>query len=69
MEVFRALQSIELSRRNLETLLASLDVDPEDNVHAINRQGWTVYAVENEAHYGKRLPGKMPPHIEEAIKR
>ena len=52
---------LELSRRNLETLLAKLD-DP-DSVRTLISPGMpgepmiAVVAVENEAHYSDRAPG------------
>lgn len=50
---------LELTRRNLETLLAKLDdplsvrtlVDPDDFIE--------VMAVENDAHYKTRPPGEV----------
>ena len=50
---------LELTRRNLEVLLAKLDdpeskatlVDPDDKI--------AVRAVENEEHYSDRPPGQM----------
>lgn len=56
---------LELTRRNLETLLAKLDdpnsrrtlikwEDPEDGDAHIE-----VVAVENEAHYSERAPGAV----------
>lgn len=54
-----ALPTLELTRRNLEGLLAKLD-DPGsqrtliDSAHQI-----AVVAVENEIHYADRTPGVM----------
>lgn len=53
---------LELTRRNLETLLEKLD-DP-DSARTLSRvqEGGggvlTVVAVENEEHYGDRPPGE-----------
>lgn len=51
--------TLELTRRNLETLLAKLDdplsqrtlLDPDDKVY--------VRAVEDDQHYGDREPGPV----------
>lgn len=48
---------VELTRRNLEVLLAKLD-DP-DSMRTIERGGVEVTAVENEEHYTDREPGSM----------
>jgi hypothetical protein len=48
---------VELTRRNLEVLLAKLDMP--DSARTIERQGISVRAVENEAHYQDRDPGPM----------
>jgi len=54
---------VELSRRNLETLLAKLD--DEDSERTLMRysddlsQVVCVTAVENEAHYSDREPGPV----------
>lgn len=51
--------TIELSRRNLEVLLAKLD-DPASARTIIDGQGHiAVKAVENEEHYTDRAPGLM----------
>jgi hypothetical protein len=55
---------VELTRRNLEVLLAKLDmpdsartiIDPTDTIF--------VRAVENEVHYANRAPGPMLVHGE-----
>ena len=51
------LPTIELTRRNLEILLAKLD-DPLSN-RTISKSGHAVHAVENDAHYADREPGAM----------
>lgn len=59
LEGERLLHKIELTRRNLEVLLAKLDdplsartlVDPDWQI--------SVHAVENEEHYASREPGEM----------
>jgi len=48
---------VELSRRNLEVLLAKLD-DPVSE-RTIWQPGLYVKAVENEVHYADRAPGDM----------
>lgn len=50
---------LELTRRNLEGLLAKLD-DPS-SVRALIDPDWRieVRAVENEEHYADRRPGSM----------
>jgi hypothetical protein len=58
-DVSGCLPTLELTRRNLEGLLAKLD-DPDsqrtliDGPHTI-----AVVAVENAAHYSDRAPGPM----------
>lgn len=54
-----AFPTLELSRRNLETLLAKLDdprssrtlIDPDNKI--------AVTAVENDEHYADRAPGEV----------
>jgi len=52
---------VELTRRNLEVLLAKLDDDTSmKTISKSDKPGTvTVRAVENEAHYGARFPGPM----------
>jgi hypothetical protein len=57
--------TIELTRRNLEVLLAKLD-DPGSARTIIDPDGViAVRAVENEEHYTDRPPGTMLVHGEE----
>lgn len=50
---------LELTRRNLETLLAKLD-DPHSVRTLVCGDGsWIVRAVENEMHYSDRPPGAV----------
>lgn len=51
---------VELTRRNLQTLLAMLDENPQIATLTKPSAGITVRAVENEAHYADRDPGPMP---------
>jgi hypothetical protein len=61
--------TVELTRRNLKSLLAKLDgfphesmctiVDPDDRI--------AVKAVEDSAHYSDREPGPMIQETEEAL--
>lgn len=48
---------VELSRRNLEVLLAKLDMP--DSHRTIEKDGVYVTAVENVEHYADREPGEM----------
>ena len=48
---------VELTRRNLVTLLAKLD-DPE-SVRTLMKDGWSVMAVEDEEHYFDRPHGPV----------
>lgn len=53
---------LELSRRNLEVLLAKLD-DPTSVKTILAPTGEiAVVAVENEEHYSERTPGAMLVH-------
>jgi hypothetical protein len=57
----RGLPVLELTRRNLETLLAKLD-DPDSARTLLSPQGpglrlIAVVAVEDDAHYADRAPG------------
>jgi hypothetical protein len=55
-------RTVELTRRNLVTLLAKLD-DP-DSARTLLREGWAVKAVEDEAHYTDRPHGTvLPEHV------
>jgi hypothetical protein len=55
----RQLPTLELTRRNLEILLAKLD-DPESARTIIGPENnFMVRAVENEAHYANRPAGPM----------
>lgn len=58
-EPHQELHYLELTRRNLETLLAKLD-DPLSNRTLIDRDDQiAVKAVENKEHYGDREPGSV----------
>lgn len=64
--------TVELTRRNLETLLAKLDGNPPDSLCTIAKgepsYGWVyVRAVENEAHYSDRPAGRMHPNTEASL--
>jgi hypothetical protein len=50
---------VELTRRNLETLLAKLDGTPPNSACTIAQGGFYVKAVENEVHYANRKPGPI----------
>jgi hypothetical protein len=50
---------LELTRRNLETLLAKLDDPASVRTLADGETGFAVVAVENEAHYANREPGPI----------
>lgn len=58
---------IELTRRNLLTLLAKLD-EPH-SARTIRKEGFFVRAVEDIAHYVDVEAGRMSPTTEAAIKR
>ena len=57
--------TIELTRRNLTTLLAKLG-DPHSRKTLWN-DGFYVRAVEDEEHYGDRPPGEIRMPSEDAI--
>lgn len=50
---------IELTRRNLEVLLAKLDDPASACTIADGTTGFRITAVENEKHYANRSPGAM----------
>jgi hypothetical protein len=50
---------IELTRRNLEVLLAKLDDPASARTLCDGTTGFAVTAVENEAHYANRAPGEV----------
>ena len=60
-------RTVELTRRNLVTLLAKLD-EP-GSACSLSREGWLVKAVEDEEHYSDRPHGHVHPttlkHINE----
>lgn len=69
---------VELTERNLRTLLAKLDNNPANSLCTIAKtfyaEGETrptflyVTAVPNEAHYADREPGQMHQDTETAMK-
>lgn len=50
---------IELTRRNLEILLAKLDDPASVRTILDGTTGFAVTAVENDVHYADRAPGEM----------
>lgn len=60
--------TIELSRRNLESLLAKLNGNPPNSACTIGGEsGIWIRAVENEEHYADRPAGPMHPDTERAV--
>lgn len=59
--------TVELTRRNLQSLLAKLDGNPPNSACTIFGQGVYVKAVENEEHYGRRPPGPMHEATEQKL--
>ncbi len=64
---------VDLSRRNLLSLLEKLDGSPADSACTIQRRMdddtfLQVRAEEDDAHYGGRRPGAMHPETEAAIR-
>lgn len=60
---------VELSRRNLRALLAKLDT-PGSACTIMNSSRGTLFvvkAVEDEAHYFDRKPGRMHPDTERRL--
>lgn len=55
----RGLVVVELTRRNLQALLAKLDGHPAGSLRTIVKQGVAVRAVEDESHYADEVPGRM----------
>lgn len=59
---------VELTRRNLNALLAKLDGHPPDSACTIEKDGVFVKAVHDFAHYGGGVaPGAMHPDTERAL--
>lgn len=64
---------IELTRRNLTSLLAKLDGHPKDSPAVLQRGSEdgrrliVVRAVEDEVHYRDREPGELHPETLEAM--
>jgi hypothetical protein len=54
-----ALPTVELTRRNLEVLLAKLDMEGSARTIGDRDGNILVRAVENEEHYADREPGPM----------
>ncbi len=67
MRVDPDMQRIELSRRNLLTLLAKLGGYPPDSDCTIVRDGWAVVGVPDAAHYADRPPGAIHPDTEAVV--
>lgn len=61
MKVDLAAGRVELTRRNLMTLLAKLDGHPAGSACTISKDGFEVKAVENAEHYSDRRPGEIHP--------
>lgn len=59
MKHFVGENRIELTRRNLEVLLAKLDDPASARTICDGTTGFAVTAVENDAHYLTRPPGPM----------
>lgn len=60
---------MELTRRNLNALLAKLDGNPPNSACTIvaPEGGFYVKAVEDAEHYANRAPGVMHPDTEQKI--
>jgi hypothetical protein len=56
---YDCLPTVELTRRNLETLLAKLDDERSQRTLVDGQDHIAVRAVENEAHYSDRPPGTV----------
>ena len=67
MRVDPGSRRVELTRRNLLTLLAKLDGCPPDNDCTICRDGWSVVAVQDAVHDADRVPGAIHPDTEAAV--
>ena len=68
MKVLPESRIIELTRRNLESLLAKLDGHPPDSFCQLELDGWTVRAVENAEHYILRHPEVVHPATMSAMR-
>jgi hypothetical protein len=64
-----SLPTLELTRRNLRSLLAKLDGNPPDSACTLISPDYriVVKAVEDAAHYAERQPGRMHEATEAAI--
>lgn len=73
MKVIPEERHIELTRRNLRTLLAKLDGNPPDSACEIVKLSedltgyWSIKAVEDHDHYADRPPGAMHPDTEAVL--
>lgn len=67
MKVNLEKKTIELSRYNLEVLLAKLDGNPPGSACTIGKDDWWVKAVEDDEHYSDRAPGEMHPATIQAL--
>lgn len=61
------LVTVELTRRNLLSLLAKLDGNPPDSYCAITKGNVIVKAVEDAEHYDDHEAGEMHPATEAVL--
>jgi hypothetical protein len=67
VRVFPEKKTIELSRYNIEVLLAKLDGNPPNSACTIGKDDWWVKAVEDHEHYTENPPGEMHPDTVNAL--
>lgn len=73
MRIIESSHRVELTRRNLLSLLAKLDGYPKDSACTIARTAedginmWYIHAVEDSEHYTDQAPGAMVHETEVAI--
>lgn len=69
MKIDLAGRRVVLSRRNLEALLAKLDLvsSGTPSCCAIAKEGWMLKAEENDPHYGDAPAGQMHLNIEDSL--
>lgn len=67
MKVDAEHRTVELTERNLRTLLAKLAGHPPESFCTLEKDGWAVKAVPDEEHYGWRPAGEVHPATAEFL--
>ena len=67
VRIYETERRVELTRRNLLSLLAKLNGDPPDSACTLKIDGWEVKAVEDVSHYQNRRPGVVHEDTQEKL--